>query len=219
MPHLLTEKTLELNIVAELVYIGRLAGYKPYIIGFSQLEEFSNGLDSRFSAGAKIGFFQFKRGYPRADFFTFYINNNAPHFNQHVTLSRTDSATNACRYVFPLISSNADVYIYRGNLLEWTAFLSPKCFDPLNPSNTRHRVRIYTKGKWERYSEFKEGTWQNIYGGLPGQNQYEDMQFSPQDVFHKLELPNMRETLGHLDRANIQTIFKQRSSFCMIFDE
>lgn len=222
MPHLLTEKTLELNIIAELAYISRKAGYRPYFIGFSQLEEISNGLDSHFRAGAKIGFFQFKRGYPRSDFFTFYINNNAPHFNQHITFSKTNLATNACCYVFPLIASNKDVYFCRGALLEWTAFLSPKCFDPLNPSNTRHRVRMYFSGKWRLYSESNDGNWSNIYGRLPEYREYKDTRFPPREagnIFHELHLPSMAETLSQLDRTDVQTIFEQRSSFCMIFDE
>jgi hypothetical protein len=119
----LTEKTLELNIMAELTFLGRIAGYRPYFIAFSQWDELTHGVDSSYSVGARIGFFQFKRDYQRMKFFTFYINNNAPHFNQHKTLSQTDAnCGGACRYVFPLIGTNQDVYQHRGNLLALTAF-------------------------------------------------------------------------------------------------
>lgn len=221
MPRALTEKTLELNIMAELAHCGRLAGYRPYFIGFSQLEEIRNGVDGYFSAGSLIGFFQFKRGYPHLDFFTFYINNNAPHFNQHHTLCATNAATHACRYVFPLVGSNADVYMQRGHLLNYTTFLSPQLFDPLVPMNSRHRVRLYLDGTWKRYTEYEEGTWKNVFGKVPEQQAYDKQGPSPSYLFEMLDLPRLDEALkalSELKRKDLRKIFNQRSSFCMIFD-
>lgn len=223
MPHPLTEKTLELNIMAELAYLGRLAGYQPYFIGFSQLEEMFLGSDTYFSAGALIGFFQFKRGYQRSSFFTFYINNNQPHFNQHHILSNTNIITNACRYIFPLIGSNEEVYKRRGYLLYWSVPFPPQSFNPLAPPNERHRVRLYNNGTWERYSEVKIGTWRNIFGELPAEEYFrerlpEQEQLQPEQVFKNLNLPTIETTLTKLDSREVQEVFKQRSSFCMIFD-
>ena len=223
MPHPLTEKTLELNIMAELAHLGRLAGYRPYFIGFSQLEEMCHGLDTYFSAGALIGFFQFKRGYQRLSFFTFYINNNQPHFNQHHILSNTDIITNACRYIFPLIGSNEEVYTRRGHLLYWTVPFPPQLFNPLVPPNERHHIRLYYDGTWERYSDVRSGTWRNIFGEVPGEKYlieqlFEQDQFRAEQVFENLQLPIIGKTLNKLNKGDIQKIFRQRSSFCMIFD-
>lgn len=228
----LTEKTLELNVMAELAYLSRLAGHRPYFIGFSQLDEMSHGGDAYYSAGATIGFFQFKRGYPRSLFFTFYVNNNAPHFNQHETLNKTDSVCGACRYVFPLIGTNEDVYRFRGNLLSWTVFLPPWRLDPLSPSNRPHRIRIYFDGTWTRYSDEKMGEWDNIFGATPKEtnsiyeafsNQsVEERREWAQKVFTSLELPRIKDVLKRMagrKAEDIKEIFKQRSSFCMVFNE
>ena len=161
----LTEKTLELNIMAELAYFARLDGYRPYFIGYSQWDELRHGKDTSFQAGSLIGHFQFKRGIRRSCFFTFYINNNRPRFDQHLTFLTTHSATNACRYIFPLISTNADVFLFRGHLLHNTASFEPDVFNPLVPGNESHIVRLYDSGKWERYSDesvSKSGDWQGI---------------------------------------------------------
>jgi len=231
MPRPLTEKTLELNVMAELAYLGRMAGYSPYFIGFSQLDEMIHGGDSFFSAGARIGFFQFKRGYHRSKFFTFYINGNKPHFNQHQMLTKTNSVCGACRYVFPLIGTNQDVYSHRGNLLAWTAFLPPGKFDPLSPPNEAHRIRIYNQGRWRRYSDEKEGEWRNIFGQLPSDAQSidETLRNRPsgeplgaRSVFNSLELPVVETVLARIadqHEQGIEQIFEQRSSFCMVFNE
>lgn len=227
----LTEKTLELNIMAELAFLGRIAGFQPYFIGFSQLDEVIHGADTGFSAGALVGFYQFKRGYPKSGFFTFYINNNAPHFNQHKTLSQTDDYCGACRYVFPLIGTNQDVYHKRGNLLASTAFFSPHTFDPLVPAHKSHRIRMYLSGNWQRYSDFNKGDWKNIYGQLPKETQSLEkvLTQSPEvrreiasRLIQNLELP----AIGHLmqnhldaDTASLRRLFSQRSSFCMVFDK
>ncbi len=218
----LTEKTLELNIMAELAYIGRRAGYRPYFIGISQIEEIKNGVDTFFKSGSRIGFFQFKRGRRWSTFYTFYINNNAPHFNQHLTLSATHAASNACRYLFPLVSTNQDIYKHRGNLLWYTAPFRPDSFDPLVPSNTKHRVRVYDDGKWIRYSEEKEGSWNNLYGSLPTDEPIEEELQSEEEykeVFNNLDLPKLEDTLEPLRKKEIEDIFRQRGLFCMILSE
>jgi hypothetical protein len=219
--------------MAELAFISRLSGYVPYFIGFSQLDEISHGTDSYYSDGAKIGLFQFKRGYHKLHFFTFYINNNAPHFNQHNIFSGVDSVCNACRYVFPLVGTNEDVYSSRGNLIGLTAFISPRKFDPISPSNKKHRITMYENGNWVRHTDEKKGEWRNLYGKLPPETiPINEKQFEEQvgkekleaarTVFDKLELPNVKDVLGSIadhDNKNIEDIFKQRSSFCMIFDK
>lgn len=227
----LTEKTLELNIMAELAFIGRIAGYQPYFIGFSQWDELIHGVNSGYSAGALVGFFQFKRGYPKSGFFTFYINNNAPHFNQHKTLSQTDANYyGACRYVFPLIGTNQDVYRHRGNLLAMTAFLSPLIFDPLIPARKRHRVRMYPFGIWRRYSDFNEGAWENIYGRLPKDtpsfgklfNQSPGgLEETARHIIDSLQLPMIQDLVqkrADTDGINMRRLFGQRSAFCMVFN-
>lgn len=232
MPRPLIEKTLELNIMAELAYLGRLRRYKPYFIGFSQLDELSHGMDSAYHAGSLIGFFQFKRGYRRTSYYTFYINDNKPHYNQHEMLSDSNALTSACKYVFPLISTNAEVYKYRGCLLHWTLSLSPDLFSPLKPSRVRHRVRIYDDGTWIRYSdtsEIKEGTWTNVFGQLPKNVYFESEQTDyetigrqrnwAQRAFDNLRLPNLDDTLRKMQLLETKMIFKQRSSFCMIFSK
>jgi len=218
--------------MAELAFLGRVAGYQPYFIGFSQWDELTHGVDSSYSVGARIGFFQFKRGYQKMHFFTFYINNNAPHFNQHRTLSRTDaSCGGACRYVFPLIGTNQDVYRHRGNLLALTPFFPPRVFDPLSPARRRHRVRVYGSGIWRRYSELKQGEWRNMYGYLPEETPSLDklLAHSPGGreemaghIIDGLQLPLIRdlvrETTGRIDGTGMRRLFSQRSAFCLVLD-
>ncbi|NQT04387.1 MAG: hypothetical protein HQ577_00095 [Dehalococcoidia bacterium] len=215
--------------MAELAYLGRLAGYRPYFIGFSQFEEMKKGLDVYYSAGALIGFFQFKRGYPWAKFFSFYINNNPPHYNQHHALCKINSPPGACRYVFPMIATNEDVYLHRGFLLFWTAFMPPQLFNVLTPSNTYHIVRMYYDGTWERKSEIKRGEWTNVFGmsteemmSLGKEMEQQPFEYQrnwAENAFRNLELPNIVTTLERLELEDTADIFKQRSSFCMIFDE
>ncbi|MFC1958354.1 hypothetical protein ACFLV6_00305 [Chloroflexota bacterium] len=224
----LTEKTLELNIMAELAYLARLAGYRPYFIGYSQWDELRHGKDTSFQAGSLIGYFQFKRGIRRSWFFSFYINNNKPRFDQHGTLLTTHLSTNACRYIFPLISTNADVFIHRGRLLYQTVSFEPNTFNPLNPSNKSHIVRLYDDGSWERYSDeydIKTGKWTNIFG----QSRQEEESFAAEVIsiakenemartlLKRLQLPNLENTLHSVDSINIKKVFKQKSSFCMVF--
>lgn len=216
MTRRLTEKTLELNVMAELAYLARRAGYRPYFIGFSQIEELARGQDTAFQAGSLVGFFQFKRGTPRRKFFTFYINNNTPHFNQHKALSIGHPA---CRYVFPLVGSNEDVFHLRGRLLHWTAFIPPHCFDPLSPPNRPHRVRLYSDGTWKRYSEVLSGKWRNPFGQVPRETQPTDDQPSPDKAFASLQLPRLGGVLERMDVADIGELFRQRSSFAMLFAE
>lgn len=224
----LTEKTLELNIMAELAYLARLAGYRPYFIGYSQWDELRHGKDTSFQAGSLIGHFQFKRGRRRRTFFTFYINDNKPHYNQHGTLLTTHALTNACRYIFPLISTNADVFSYRGHLLYHTASFEPDVFNPLVPSNESHIVRLYDSGKWERYSDesvFKSGEWTNMFGDGPKQKESgssEDFDVAheketAQMLLKRLQLPSLEQTIRATDSMDIKKLFIQKSSFCMVF--
>ena len=224
----LTEKTLELNIMAELAYLARLAGYRPYFIGYSQWDELRHGKDTSFQAGSLIGHFQFKRRIRRSRFFTFYINNNKPRFDQHVTLLITHSATNACRYIFPLMSTNADVFLHRGRLLYQTVSFEPNAFNPLNPSNESHIVRLYDDGSWERYSDeydTKTGKWTNMFGQSPQEEEsfsVEDFSIARENrmartLLKRLQLPNLENTLHSVDSINIKKMFKQKSSFCMVF--
>jgi hypothetical protein len=233
MPRPLTEKTLELNIMAELAHLARLAGHNPYFIGFSQLEELTNGGDSFYNVGSKIGFFQFKRGYRRKKYFTFYINNNRPHFDQHHKLNQTHKICGACRYVFPLVGSNEDVYKNRGNLLVLTPFIPPTKFDLSSEPNKPHLIKMRFNGTWDKLSEVEHGEWRNIFGGLPQDPDtdnavpiqanvrriYDDRQ-TAEEVFNRLELPSIEMVLKSIrenPNSNVQDIFEQRSSFCMIF--
>jgi len=227
----LTEKTLELNIMAELAFLGRIAGYQPYFIGFSQWDELSHGVDSSYSAGALIGLFQFKRGYPRSQFFTFYINNNRPHFDQHETFSRTDASSGACRYILPLIGTNQDVYRHRGNLLAMTPCLSPQVFGLLSPADEPHRVRMYPSGTWRLYSDFREGEWRNIYQRLPKDTpslerfpeQFpKDLQERARQVIDSLQLPRIQElarTRVDVGETSMRRLLDHRSTYCMVFDK
>jgi len=225
----LIEKTLELNIIAELAYLGRLKGYRPYFIGFSQLDELTHGIDAFYNAGAIIGFFQFKRGYRRSSYFTFYINDNKPHYNQHRTLSDSNALVSACRYIFPLISTNEEVFKRRGYLLHWTLQFSPNLFNPIIPDNVKHIVRIFDDGTWTRYSDTKSGTWKNIFGRSPEEIDIEIEQYENESIwiqrdlaeiaFSNLNLPKLEDTLNKMRLPEAKMIFKQRSSFCMIFDK
>jgi len=210
--------------MAELVYLGRIVGYKPYFIGFSQLDELTHGVDSFYNAGAIIGFFQFKRGYRRSSYFTFYINDNKPHYNQHKTLSDSNKVTGACKYMFPLISTNEEVFKRRGYLLHWTLQFSPDTFDPIAPDNVKHIVRIFDDENWTRSSDMKTGTWKNIFGkSLSEIDQVVNDSVGIQrdwaeTALNNLNLPNLETTLEKMQSSEIEIIFKQRSSFCMIFD-
>jgi hypothetical protein len=92
---------------------------------------------------------------------------------------------------------------------------------------------MYENGNWVRHTDEKKGEWRNLYGKLPPETiPINEKQFEEQvgkekleaarTVFDKLELPNVKDVLGSIadhDNKNIEDIFKQRSSFCMIFDK
>ena len=131
----LSEKTLELNVISELTYLFRIAGRNPYYIGYTQLEEFRHGKDIGYQNGHQIMFLQFKKGHKRRKFYTFYINNNRPHFNQHQTFIKHSGVADASMYVFPMMGDNEDVRTHRGRLLTVTPFIRDRKSTRLNSSH------------------------------------------------------------------------------------
>jgi hypothetical protein len=157
----LTEKTLELNLTAELFWLAKNAGYDPLVTGYSQLEETYHSIDSSFQVGSKIGIFQYKRGHARRNYFTFYINNNFRH-DQHLNFYLIDRLTHACYYVFPLFVDQEELHKNSGKLFTQVPVLSPSMIPKLKPSNTSHRMKVYNDGTWECHSKMIRGYWSNF---------------------------------------------------------
>ncbi len=220
----LSEKTLELNVISELTYLFRIAGRNPYYIGYTQFEELRNGTDIMFQAGHEIMFLQFKKGYCGNDFFTFNINNNKPHYDQHQTFLSQGGIANACRYVFPLIGDHYDVYTLRGKILSVTPFIPATTIGNLNPSNRQHRIRLWYDGTMTKHSQKVDlGSWREhlLLDDMP-LNQIE--RETANEIINSFQLPTLRNVLPQIfevaeDREKYESIFGlKRSGFCMIFE-
>lgn len=222
-PHL-SEKTLELNVISELTYLFRIAGRNPYYIGYTQFEELRNGTDVGFWGGHQIMFLQFKKGYCGNDFFTFNINNNKPHFDQHQTFLSRRVIANACRYVFPRIGDHNDVYTHRGQILTVTPFIPATTIENLNPPNSSHRIRLWNNGTMTKHSGIEDiGRWED-YILLRDLSLNNIRREDANEIINSLELPTLYDVLPEIfEVANTdersESIFQlKRSGFCMIFE-
>ncbi|MEE9174785.1 MAG: hypothetical protein V3U19_01285 [Thermodesulfobacteriota bacterium] len=220
----LSEKTLELNIISELTYLFRIAGRNPYYVGYTQLEELHTGTDIEFQNGHQIMFLQFKKGYRRRNFFTFYINNNRPHFNQHQTFIRHGAVANASRYVFPRIADNNDVNTFRGRFLTVTPFIPATRIGNLNPPDTHHRIRLWGNGRMTKHSQGDDiGKWKPL---LSEQMTLHKIGKQEADaIIESFELPTLTKVLPKVfelvdeKKEKYESIFGlKRSGFCMIFE-
>lgn len=220
----LSEKTLELNVISELSYLFRVASRNPYYIGYTQLEELRNGTDVMFQEGHHIMFLQFKKGYRRNDFFTFYINNNNPHFDQHQTFLSRRGIANACRYVFPRIGDHNDVYTLRGQILTVTPFIPPTNIGNLNPPDRSHRIRLWNDGTMTKHSEMENvGSWREFIL-LDNWPLNEIRRDSANEIINSFDLPTLNNVLPQIfevaeDKERYESIFGlNKSGFCMIFE-
>lgn len=220
----LSEKTLELNVISEITYLYRIAGRNPYYIGYTQLEELHNGTDVGFQEGHQIMFLQFKKGLRRKGFFTFYINNNSPHFNQHQNFLSRKGIANACRYVFPRIGDINDVYKLRGQFLTVTPFVPATSIGNLYPPNRSHRIRLRDDGTMTKHSEIEDiGNWTEhlLLNNMPS-NQIRRK--TANKIINSFELPTLKNVLPQIfevseDREGYESIFGlNKSGFCMIFE-
>lgn len=219
----LSEKTLELNVIAELTYLQRIAGIDPYIIGFTQLEELYNGTDIHFQIDHHIMFLQFKKGHRRKEFYTYYVNNNKPHFNQHQNFLSQRHVANATRYVFPRVSDNSELNCLRGGILFVTPFVPAEIIGRLVPSNTHHRIRLWDDGRMTIHSDEKELLNWKQFIITDSENIMNPDKYQDKILHNLLRLPTLDKVLpevfGNHNKHNIlESIFgRQRSGFCMIF--
>jgi len=216
----LTEKTLELNVISELTYLFRTAGFRPFFIGYSQLSEAVHGRDVRYSlpSSGMFAFFQFKRGSERKrkKCFSFHINNNRPHYNQHSRFCSHAPIQRAAKYVFPLVGDDITVLRNRSHILSQTAFISATDFNPLIPHDKPHLVRVYLNRKWVCNTQKKEGNWEPLLREpIPMQHLDEVAVDVVKELLERWNLP----TIGELMDARWifdEFLFNQRSSFAMI---
>lgn len=223
----LTEKTLELNVISELTYLFRTAGFRPFFIGYSQLSEAVHGRDVGYSlpSSGMFAFFQFKRGSERKrkKCFSFHINNNRPHYNQHKRFCSHALIQRAAKYVFPLVGDNIAVLRNRSYILSRTAFINAGDFNPLMPPNKRHLVRmyLYPNRRWICSSQKKEERWEPLLREpLPMQHPDEVAVDVVKGLLERWNLPTigeLKETIESREaRWILESLFNQRSSFAMI---
>lgn len=137
---MVTEKTLELNITAELLDYFRLFDPTCFFKGLTLWQEGVLGYDESLVQGGTVSellFFQFKaqrRGIPY-----FWINNNRNR-DQHNLLLNIALVPRSVFYVFPLFNTDQDVADSSPNLLQETYFADILDIGPLTPR--WHRAEI-----------------------------------------------------------------------------
>lgn len=137
----ISEKTLELNVIANMLEDERKRFQRASAYGFSLQYEARTGLDSTIDVNIPgrptIVAFQFKKPYEMQDGeYTFEINNNRQR-NQHnilrlfaVRVGRQGHFS--VFYAFPCFVDMTELSINSPNFLRQTRFLDPYYIGPLN---------------------------------------------------------------------------------------
>lgn len=219
----LSEKTLELNVISELTYIFRNAGYEPYYIGYSRLSEAIHGTDVGYSLGkGYFAFLQFKRGYKGIDFYSYSINNNRPYYDQHHKFISNSIISRAAFYIFPRIVNTDELLRFKSNILSRTVPIKATNFNPLVPSNESHRVRICNNGIWTCSSKPNKGRWNPI---IPKNTNIdysnsEDIEKIATNIINRLEFPKIKELYNdEVEEYIDKNLTDQKSSFAFLISE
>jgi hypothetical protein len=139
---MVAEKTLELNITAELLEYYRMFDSKCYFKGLTLREEGIQAYDGALMRGGSVLgvlFFQYKALKKGISYF--WINNNRNR-DQHNILLNLALMPRSVFYVFPLFMTDQDVANRSPNLLQETYFVDVRDIGPLTPQ--WHRVEIDT---------------------------------------------------------------------------
>jgi len=155
---MVSEKTLELNVVAELLEYFRIF-YSPKIFfrGLTLREEGVMGYDNSISLGsAEFTFFQFKAP-KRRNPTTFYINNNKKNDQHNILYNLAYQAgPGVVFYAFPVFFSDFDMFAFSPQLLRNTYFMDISPIGLLSPKQHKVEVNIQNKTARVYYSKPKE---------------------------------------------------------------
>lgn len=139
----MNEKTLELNISAEILYDRRTVNPNCYIKAPSSRREYEFGYDVSLSNLGEhyLIFYQFKAPKPKKGNEYFFTINRNKNNNQHETLLRLAGKYNYVQYAFPLIIDITELESYNGNLRYRTAFIPVQNIQIANDKKP-HKVKI-----------------------------------------------------------------------------
>lgn len=189
-PKPLSEKTLELNVLVNMLDDERRVFPSSFVYGFSLQYEASTGIDSTIESNvpgrSTIVALQFKR--PRAvknGEYVFQINNNRPRNNQHNLVRRL--AVRAGRrgrfsvfYALPCFEDIDEVSMNSPAFASRTGLLDPYFIRPLNDHRPHDiyldfaRWRYSVRSETTEYSSEGLYTWEelrsNINQGLAGES-------------------------------------------------
>ncbi len=143
----LTEKTLELNVVANMLEDVRTRfSSRAYAYGYSLTHESTTGLDSslQLPSGARFLSLQFKRPYrTRGPDYVFQFNNNTQR-NQHNLVWQASvrySPPISVFYALPCFQDMAEVLVASPDFRNNTMFLDPFWVMPINDMKV-HRFHV-----------------------------------------------------------------------------
>lgn len=140
----MNEKTLELNIGAELLHNYEQEYEDCYIKAVSSNSERKVGYDFAIESPQDgiIKFYQFKAPKNKDGREYIFKINSGPHHDQHRTLMRMNGEKNLAFYAFPLINTFNELIQYNGRLVNRTAFVPVNNIRFTN-HNIEHKVHIH----------------------------------------------------------------------------
>jgi hypothetical protein len=149
----ISEKTVELNLTADLVYVLQVAtGHTYYAVGLTQQQESALAYDVAIKSALPPLLVQFKRAETRQRFLRWTLNQTRLR-DQHLRLQRLESVGLAVVYAFPLFADEQALRVPRPDLLSATAFVRPSAIRPVGGSTGTHHVRRdMVSGRWTVHS-------------------------------------------------------------------
>lgn len=148
---MISEKTVELNITAELLaWLRYMTGVTHTAIGPSQQEEAVWGYDVSFHGGATAAaLIQYKRAYVNGTVWCWKLNRTKRQ-DQHARLQYLESIGFPVFYAFPHFATPAELVTSRRRLLVRTTWYPPSYIQPPGGSTGFHDVTFDTfTGRWQ----------------------------------------------------------------------
>jgi hypothetical protein len=134
----ISEKTVELNLTAELLsWLYKVTGRTHYVIAPSQVEEARLGFDAGFYGPGPGVLIQFKKAQVSGSLWCWRLNRTKLR-DQHERLQRLDSSGIPVFYAFPHFHRPREVMSWRLSLLKHTFWIRPTALNPPGGSTGHH---------------------------------------------------------------------------------
>jgi hypothetical protein len=148
---MISEKTVELNVTAELLnWLRSVTGVTHTAIGPSLAQEGIGGYDVSFHGSAtSAALVQFKRAYVTGQIWTWHLNRTA-HKDQHARLQFLESKGYPVFYAFPHFATAAQLVAGRRGFVTSTFWYPPSYIQPAGGSLGHHNVTYNeATGAWQ----------------------------------------------------------------------